>query len=267
MNDDNNLHDQDDRIEPAEPDATAAEAGDPRQWEVPPQEEAAEPMTLLQCLAGVFLSPAKTFRSLTVKPHLLWPLAIILLGTVLTTFLSMGAMEAFTRFSMEAALARNPQALTPEMVEAQVQMSMKAILIMTPFMALLTPLLKGLVTHGMARLFDGEGKMKATLSVIALAYMVMMAGALIRLPLMMLSNTIITFSPALFLGPDMLGSAWSSFLMNFDLFTLWYLGVSAIGIREVHRISTGKAAVAVLVPFGLILLMSLSGVFLEKMMG
>lgn len=266
MNDDNNLHDQDGRIEPAEP-AVMAEEADPRLWEVPSPEEAAEPMTLLQCLAGVFLSPAKTFRSLTVRPHLLWPLAIVLVGTVLTTFLSMGAMEAFTRFSMEAALARNPQALTPEMIEAQVQMSMKAILIMTPFMALLTPLLKGLVTHGMARLFDGKGKMKATLSVIALAYMVMMVGALIRLPLMMLSNTIITFSPALFLGPDMLGTAWASFLMNFDLFTLWYLGVSAIGIREVHRISTGKAAVAVLVPFGLILLMSLSGVFLEKMMG
>lgn len=228
--------------------------------------EAVEALSLMQCLTGVFFAPARTFRSLKAKTHLLWPLVIILLGTVLTTFLSMGAMETFTRYSMEAAMAKNGQALTPEMLETQLQMSMKVILIMAPFMALLTPIIKGLVTHGMAKLFDAKGRMKETLSVIALSYMIMMVGGLIRLPLMMLSNTIITFSPALFLGQDMLGSAWSSFLMNFDLFTLWYLGVSAIGIREIHKISTGKAAVAVLVPFSLILLMSLSGVILEKLM-
>jgi len=229
--------------------------------------EPVQGMTLLQCLAGVFISPAKTFRSLTVKPHLLWPLVILVVVTAVSTFLSMGAMENFTRLSMAAALAKNPQALTPEMIEAQLQMSLKAILIMTPLLALLTPVIKGLVTQGTAKLFDGKGTMKTTLSVIALSYMIIVAGGLIRLPLMMISQSLVTFSPALFLGSEQLGSAWAGFLMNFDLFTLWYLGASAIGIREVHRISMGKALVTVIIPFCLILLMSLSGVILENMMG
>lgn len=230
-------------------------------------EEPVEPMTLIQCMGGVFISPANTFRSLQAKTHLLWPLAILLVVTVITTFLSMGAMENFTRLSMDAALAKNPQAMPPELVESQLQMSMRLILIFTPLMALLTPVIKGLVTHGTAKLFDGKGTLKATLSVIALSYMIIIAGGLIRLPLMMTSNTLVTFSPALLLGQEQMGSAWAGFLMNFDLFTLWYLGVSAIGIREIHRISLGKAAVSVLIPFTLILLMSLSGVMLEKMAG
>lgn len=224
------------------------------------------PMTLMQCLGGVFVSPAKTFRSLQAKPHLLWPLVILLGVTLGTTLLSLEAMESFTRMSIDAAMARNPQSIPPEMLESQVQMSMRLIMIVTPLMALLSPLIKGLVTHGTAKLFDGKGAMKATLSVIALSYMIMMAGGLVRLPLMILSNTLVTFSPALLLSQDQLGSAWASFLMNFDIFTLWYLGVSAIGVREVHRISLGKALVTVLIPFGLILLMSFSGVMLEKMM-
>lgn len=228
--------------------------------------EPAEAMSLLQCLVGVFISPARTFRSLTVKTHLLWPLVILTAVTVLSTFLSMDALESFTRFSMEAALARNPQAVPPEMIESQLQMSMKVILIMTPLAALLTPVIKGLVTQGTAKLFDGKGTMKVTLSVIALSYMIIIAGALVRLPLIMVSNTLVTFSPAMLMGPDQIGSAWGSFLMNFDLFTLWYLGASAIGVKEVHRISYGKSLITVLIPFSLVLLMSLSGVILEKLM-
>lgn len=229
-------------------------------------EEPIEAMTLLQCLTGVFISPVKTFKSLTVKTHILWPLAIILVLTVLTTLLSMDAMESFTRMSMDAALAKNPQNVPPEMIESQLQMSLKLILFITPLTALITPLVKGLIIQGMAQLFGGKGNMKMSLSIVALSYMVAIAGGLIRLPIMMASGSIVTFSPALLLGPDQLGSAWSSFLMNFDLFTLWYLGVSAIGVREVHRISTGKAIVTVAIPFCLILLMSLSGVILEKLM-
>lgn len=229
-------------------------------------EEPIEAMTLLQCLTGVFISPVKTFRSLTAKTHILWPLVIIFVLTVLTTLLSMDAMESFTRMSMDAALAKNPQSVPPEMIESQLQMSLKLILFITPLTALITPLVKGLITQGMAQLFGGKGNMKMSLSIIALSYMVAIAGGLIRLPIMMASGSIVTFSPALLLGPDQLGSAWSSFLMNFDLFTLWYLGVSAIGVREVHRISTGKAIVTVAIPFCLILLMSLSGVILEKLM-
>lgn len=229
-------------------------------------EEPVEAMSLVQCLTGVFISPAKTFRSLTAKTHILWPLAIIFVLTLLTTFLSMDAMENFTRMSMEAALAKNPQSVPPEMIESQLQMSLKIIMIITPIMALITPLVKGLITQGMSQLFGGKGTMKMSLSIIALSYMVAMAGGLIRLPIMMASGSMVSFSPALLLGPDQMGSAWSSFLMNFDLFTLWYLGVSAIGVREVHRISTGKAIVTVTVPFCLILLMSLSGVIMEKLM-
>lgn len=227
--------------------------------------EPVEAMSLLGSIAGVFVSPVRTFRSLTVKTHLLWPLIILGVVSAVSIFLSMDAMESFMRMTMEASLAKNPQAVPPEMIESQLQISMKAILITTPFIALLTPIVKGLVTQGMAKLFDGKGTMKATMSVIALSYMVIIAGSLIRLPLMMASETMITFSPALMLSPEQQGSAWAGFLMNFDLFTLWYLGVSAIGIREIHRISTGKAFVSVIIPFALVLLMSLSGVIMEKL--
>ena len=229
-------------------------------------EEPTEAMSLMQCLIGVFISPVKTFRSLKVKAHVLWPLVIISVLTLVSTFLSMEAMENLTRMGIESALAKNPQSIPPEMIESQVQMSMKIVLISAPIFALITPLVKGMISQGMAQLFSGTGKMKATISVIALSYMIAMAGGLIRLPLMMASGNMVTFSPALMLGQDQMGSAWASFLMNFDLFTLWYLGVSAIGIREVHRISMGKAVTTVVVPFCLVLLMSLSGVLMEKLM-
>lgn len=229
--------------------------------------EPAEAMGLMQCLVGVFISPVKTFRSLTIKTHILWPLVIIVVATVATTLLGMGAMESFSRLSMESAMARNPQQVSPEMIEAQLQMTLKFMIFLTPFIALITPLVKGLITQGTAKLFDGKGTMRVTISVICLAYMIAIVGGLVRLPLMMASNTLVTFSPAMFMGADQLGSPWASFLMNFDLFTLWYLGVSAIGIKEVHKISLGKASVAVLLPFALILFMSLSGVLMEKMMG
>ncbi len=230
-------------------------------------DEPVEAMSLLQCLGGVFVSPAKTFRSLTVKTHLLWPMVILFTVMILTTYLSMDALEGFTRIALDAAMAKNPQAFTPEMMEAQLQMSMKLLLITTPLMALLTPVIKGAVVQGISKIFDGKGAMKATVSVMALSYMILLAGGLVRLPLMMVSQNMVTFSPALFLRADQMATPLANFLMNFDLFTLWYLGTSAIGIREVHRISYGKALITVLIPFFLILLMSLSGVIIEKMMG
>lgn len=231
------------------------------------EDEVVEGLSIGACLIGVFTSPGATFRSLRKKTHILIPLLIIVVTSILSSFLSMGAMENYTRLAMEAAMAKQAQTLPPEMIDAQLKVAMRFMLFVAPLTAFATPLIKGMITHGMSRLFDGKGKMKATISVIALSYMIIMAGSLLRVPMMMATNNIVTFSPAMLLGADQMGSPWSSFLMNFDIFTLWYLGVSAVGIKEVHRISFGKALTSVLAPFGIILLLSLSSVILQGLSG
>jgi hypothetical protein len=73
---------------------------------------------------------------------------------------------------------------------------------------------------------------------------------LIRIPLaLMTKNYLFSFSPAAFLPVAAQTSALYSFLSIFDVFTLWYLVISVIGFKTVHRLPTGKAVVVVLVPF------------------
>ncbi len=154
--------------------------------------------------------------------------------------------------------------MLPESVMSMVAMSTFAgILIMIP----VAIAVKGLVIYGFMQLFNGKGTVKQSISIVANAYIVTILGYFIKTPLaMMTGNYGVSFSPALFLSKEQLLGPYGSVLANFDVFIIWYLIVSIIGVTVIHKTSKGKAAVAVLVPYSIMVGIGILGAVVSSMM-
>jgi len=134
-------------------------------------------------------------------------------------------------------------------------MSSMAGIIVIPILGIL---IKSLVTYGIAHIFEGKAKFKTTFSVIIFAYFINVLGEIIRSIIGLLTRSyLVTTSPALFLSQSDVNTPMFTLLSNLDIFSLWYLGVSVIGISIIHKISKVKAAVAVLLPWGIMIGISL----------
>lgn len=213
------------------------------------EDEKKEPqLSFFQRIINVFINPVKVMEDISIKPTILVP---ILLAFVIFTLLNVarfGLLKELTFEQIELQMAQNPNAT--EIPEAMKMTSVYFALVTACLVPLFVIFIKGLFSHGMTQLFDGKGKLKQSISVVAFSYLVVMFGEIIRAIIGLLTGNYIVSTGLDSLVPNLeTTTPLYSFLASLDIFAIWYLILSIIGISIVHKISKGKAAVVVLTPW------------------
>lgn len=220
--------------------------------------EVKKPQSGLQRVINIIVAPGETFEAIKEKPNYLVPMVIIWVVTILSTLL----MKDLTAQLMDATyantgLSAEQIAATKESMSGLTTALMYAGMVLAPLAAMF----KGAISHLLSILFSGKGSFGATVSLILNAYIIQMLGNLISLPIILITqNAAFSFSPALLLPITKLGTPFYSTLSLLNIFTLWYLFVSVMGIKKIHEVSTWKAAIIALAPFIIMIAFSWIGV-------
>lgn len=223
-----------------------------------PVEQPEHPMSFLQKVVSVFINPFRTFEAIRQKPDVFLPYCASMLVAALFSFVTMGLMQDYTLETLAASYRQMGMEIPADQLQSFARMTMISTVVAMIAASVIAPFVKGAIAHLLGLAFDAKTTFKRSLSVVAYSYLIIMLGTLIRIPLaLMTKNYLFTFSPALLLGEVGPTDPFFTFLSAFDLFTLWYLVVSVIGFKTVHRLKTWQAAVVVLLPFGMSLLSAL----------
>lgn len=216
-------------------------------------EEEEEPrLSFLDRILGIFTSPSAVMADIKRNPKpLLLPFAIVFLIVGLGLYLQLDGLQSMM---IDQLRRQNPDiTINAEMLRTLSISSMVGGILG----AVMSPIIKAAFAHGLSILFGGSGRFKQTFAVIIYAYMVTVLGVILRsIIIFFTGNAMISFSPALFFGTPDTTNALYMLASSLDIFNLWYLGVSIIGIKIVHEISTAKAAAVVFIPWVIVILFS-----------
>lgn len=215
-----------------------------------PVEQQESTLSFIQKAVSIFINPVRTFEAIRQKPDVFLPYCASMLVAALFSFVTMGLMQDYTLETMAASYKQMGMELPADQLQSFARVTMVSTIVAMIAVSVIAPFVKGAFAHLLSLAFDAKTTFKRSLSVVAYAYLIVMLGTLIRIPLALTTkNYLFTFSPAMFLGDAAPTDPLFSFLSAFDLFTIWYLVVSVIGFKTVHKLKTWQAAVVVLLPF------------------
>ena len=209
-------------------------------------EKEEQQLSLLNRIIGVFISPEETFQDVKRKPDILKPGILLMMIFAVVFLIQRDLIKVQVINQLKSVASVDPEF---KITDAVVKASLRTGIIVGILSALVNPLFKGLLVHGIAMLRNGKAKLKASLSVLVYSYFIVALGQVIVGVLKSFTGNIyLSLSPAVFFGSLEPTSVQFVLLSYFDLFTIAYLVVSIIGIRLVHEINYKKAAMAVLLP-------------------
>lgn len=212
------------------------------------QEKQEPKLSFFSRVLNVFINPKKAMEDIAVKPTILVPM---LLSLAIFALLNLARVDLFRDMvirQLEVQMAENPN--IAHQSETILMASVYSGLIVASLSPLVTIFLKGLVSHGITQLCAGKGKLKASISVIAFSYFIMILGEGIRTIIGLLAqNYMVTTSVASAFPNLEVGTPLYALLGSLDVFAIWYLIVSMIGISIVHKISKTKAAITIFTPW------------------
>lgn len=224
-----------------------------------------KPLSGFERLIKIIYSPSEVFESIERKPNFLLPMLVTVVVTALVTFFTKDMLAEYTKQMMMS------QGLSSSQIESTLEATKtltQVTLVLGIVFSFLSPVIKGCVSHLFSIMFSGEAKIDASVSVVLNSYMIVMLGTLLALPIVIVTqNPVFSYSAAVFLPAADSTKPLYTLLSSLNVFTIWYLIVSIIGFKKVHKYSTIKASLAVLIPFGLLMLMSFAGVIMGSMAG
>lgn len=220
-------------------------------------EELSEPtMGLMQRIMNVFTSPREVMEDVKIKPYTGMLLLIFAAIGLMTTLPIMSIMKDGMLDAMIQQSGENSMDST--IIDSIINYSVIIAVIGASIGSALSPIISGLISHVIAILAGGEGKLKQTIGVNSMAYVVVMAGAILRVALVLVTkNMYASFSPAMFLGDNPSISPYYGILSVLEVFNIIYLYFVFVGIKVVHGVSNVKASVITLLPTVFIVLISL----------
>ncbi len=216
------------------------------------EEEEEAKLSFADRMLGIFTSPSLVMEDIKRNPKpVLLPFVIVFVIVALGLYLQLDGLRAMT---IEQLTKQNPNiTINAEMLRTLTISTMVGGILGS----MLSPIIKAAFAHGLSILFGGAGRFKQTFAVVVYAYLITVLGVILRsIIIFFTGNAMISFSPALFFGtPDTTSIAYM-IASSLDIFNLWYLGVSIIGIKIIHEITTAKAAAVVLIPWVIVILFS-----------
>lgn len=226
-------------------------------------DELSEPsMGLIARIVTLFTSPKEVMEDVKIKSYTGIMLVIFAIIGLLTTLPMLSIIkDAMLNAMIEEAGSGN---IDSAMLDNILNYTMIFTVIAASLGSAFAPLVSGLVSHVVAILSGGEGKFKQTIGINVMAYTVVMAGAILRVALVLVTkNMYASFSPAMFLGSNPTINPYYGILSVFELFNLAYLYFVYLGIKVVHNVSNFKAWLITLIPTVILVIISMIPVLLK----
>jgi hypothetical protein len=226
-------------------------------------------------IGGIFLDPKTTFEQIsesTERPHPTdpgktkdmskWWLPLLItivvgIGVALYTvphFIGPMQSEAIRESVLErggtAEQAEQAIAMSSAMM---VPMSLVGVVVVTLIILFLT----AGVAHLLMKMVGGKGRFRKARAIVAWSILVTTLGSIIKLPLMMVKDSMfVETSPTLFFKDLEPSDRLYKFLTTLDVFTLWWLVLLVVGLAIGYRTSNGKSAVTVVILWILMVLIT-----------
>jgi hypothetical protein len=209
------------------------------------------PMSFLQRLTGIFVSPAKVFESLRPRPIWILPFLILLLYIPILQLISFSSETGKEAIRQEMMKSPRSAQMTPEQQERALGFS-KVIVPVSTLIAfpVITFALVGIIYFIFSILLGGESTYKQALSAWTHCGLIGLVGGAIQTGMVFLKGNLTpTTSIAAFLPFLDEKTFLYKLFQTFDLFVLWQLAVLSIGMGIMSRVGTKKAAVAIFSAF------------------
>jgi Yip1 domain len=217
-------------------------------------------------LAGVFFSPKSTFPDIVRRPR--WWVPMILIAIVSTTFIAMFTQRVGWERTVRTGIERSSRAeqMSREQREQMIALTTKV----TGYVAYVSPVIAGVSIVVIAAilmfifntLLGGDLKFGSMMGIVSYSFLPNLLSGLLAIMVMYLKEPEdfdiqhpLMFNVGSFL-PDGTSKGLVALGTSFDLFSFWVIALMAIGIHAAARkIGTVKAFIAILFPWGVIVLL------------
>lgn len=208
-------------------------------------------LPLLRRVLGIFTSPRAVFASLRERPRILGALLIVVGVSLAATLLILDVIA-----QDQAAAIESRPGMTAEQIEA----AMKVARVSIPVAAVVMNLVMGLLIAGLYLflaniLLGGSTTYRKMLAAVFHISLVSIPSAIVRVPLILAKGTAqVSLGPAALLPTEGDKGFLYHLLSQFDLFNLWMIGLSIIGVSVVAGVPMKKSAVALCVMWAVLFL-------------
>jgi hypothetical protein len=212
---------------------------------------------------NIFVNPQKTFIELDQRPTWLVPLIIMVLLTLIITYITfpiiiqsqLEMLRSNPNISAEQLRAIEQQ--LGERIATQKYIGLAAQLIIIPVIFFL---LAGIFYFVGSVILGGDSTYRRVLAVWTWSSLIGIVAAIVRVPLVFIKQNVrFSISPALLLPGDAVDSTLYTILSQFDFFLIWQLAVFAFGFGLIYKFSTTKAYVTVGVLWGIWIVIAVVG--------
>ena len=193
-------------------------------------------------------APGDTFASVreesTWKDWLTPTLVVVVAGMVAGILTLPAAMDASSEMMQLEEMTAEQRAMAEQMKEAAPAMTLVSIPIVS-FLWLF--IVAGVLLLLANPILGGEANYGQMLAVTAYAGLVGVVQAIVTVPLVLSTGSLVAIGPGLLLSDEMLGTFAGRVLAGLDLFTLWQVLLMAVGAGVMAGSSTRKALVPLLI--------------------
>ncbi|MDN5353039.1 MAG: hypothetical protein PWQ12_1960 [Clostridiales bacterium] len=213
---------------------------------VPPEPK----LSFWQKFLYVFVNPTALFEELNLFPKILLPMLLIAVVGSLAIYINMGELVELQRQALVQAYTQQGVAIPSDGLMGMAKLAGWFTLATAGITFIIIAVVKALFTRGVASFFGGEGGYKRVLSVVLHSYYIVVIGGVIESVIgLIIGVPQFSISPALFLDPANNLTPFYILMASFNLFTLWYLAVTAIGVKIVEKVNWGAAVFCSVLPF------------------
>jgi len=194
--------------------------------------------------------PAAMIEDVNRVPKLLLPFIVLILLSTLVVLINMDGIMALQRQALINAYRENGMKIPTDGFDSMLEATRYFTLAISGISAVIAVVITSVIAHLIAGFFGSEGTVKKVMSAFSYAYIVPLMGALLGAVVSVLAGIdYVSFGPAMILGSDQIATPLYSILGAFDIFSLWYLGITILIIKMIEEISITKASICVLIPY------------------
>jgi len=209
----------------------------------------------LETIFKLFYQPSEAFKSFSSRIDWLLPLIIIAviggIGYYLTQPVTVRDMEKKTLENLEKYRDQLPQERYNEIIsdvqkrfddakENRFQWYLPIVLLVVPFIFMLIIAVIGYTSGNFV--FGGRASFWMVVNVIAYAALIGLLGDIVREAMMMAKNTMYVYTGLGLLKPIDDGSFIYYLFRQVDVFSIWRIAVTCIGLGVIYKMKPGKFA-------------------------
>jgi hypothetical protein len=218
------------------------------------EDEAFEEMNLAQRFIAVFTKPTELFNYLRVKPEYWAPFLIAIVLSIITTYLTYDLQVDATieRIENSERFSDEQKDIYLDGIEEGRYGARRYLstFVFAPLgLAVLYLVASALFLFVGNIVLGGKAKYVQVLSVFSYTFLILMiTGLVLKLPFMLINQSIdFNTSLSLFLPAAAKDTSIYRLFSAFDIFTLWFLAVFAIGFSIIYRFSQLKSFLSVFI--------------------